>query len=70
MRNRRVAQNCDVGPFTLSIGFDPEGHPCEMFLVARGKSGTDLDDWLYELGVRGSKMMQGEDFDGTEKTHR
>jgi hypothetical protein len=59
VRNRRHAVNFDVGPFICTVGFNPEtGAPCELFLVSRGKSGTDLDDWLYELGVKASKIMQ------------
>lgn len=56
---RRRCENSDVGPFTVSVGF-VAGHPCEVFVTARGKSGTDLDDWLYELGVKASKIMQRE----------
>lgn len=57
--DRRESINADVGPFTISVGF-VDNRPVEMFVTARGKSGTHLDDILYELGVTASKMMQGE----------
>ena len=50
-----------VGPFIVSVGFDPrDGKPCEVFVTKRAKSGTDLDGHLYDLGVAASKIMQGE----------
>lgn len=59
--HRRKAENFDIGPFIISVGFDPQTEkPCEVFFVARGKSGTQLDDWLYEMGVTISKIMQNE----------
>lgn len=57
--NRRVCITSDVGPFAVSVGFN-DGHPCEVFVTKRGKSGTDLDDILYEMGVTISKIMQNE----------
>lgn len=61
MKNRRHAVNFEAGPFVCTVGFDPDtGKPCELFVVFRGKSGTDLDEHLYELGVTASKIMQGE----------
>lgn len=57
---RRPCVHKDVGPFTVTIGFDPNGLPCEVFISKRAKSGTKLDDHLYELGVAISKEMQGE----------
>lgn len=64
--NRRYTETEDVGPFSISVGFkqDHTGAwtiPFEFFVTARGKSGTELDGWLYEIGVSGSKMMQRED---------
>lgn len=58
--NRRPSETANVGPFAVTVGFDPAGHPCEVFITARGKSGTELDSLLYELGVTASKMMQRE----------
>jgi len=54
-----------IGPFSVSVGFVPGedgewSRPCEVFITARGKSGTELDGHLYELGVAVSKLMQGE----------
>lgn len=58
--NRRPCETESVGPFAVTVGFDLEGKPFEVFITARGKSGTQLDDHLYELGVAASKMMQRE----------
>ena len=58
--NRRICITRDVGPFTVSVGFDDDGNPTEVFMTGRGKVGTQLNDHLYELGVTVSKMMQGE----------
>jgi hypothetical protein len=49
----------------VSVGFiqDKDGEwtvPAEVFITSRGKTGTELDNHLYELGVSVSKMMQGE----------
>lgn len=62
LSNRRHAVNFATGPFVVTVGFDPKtGAACELFITSRGKTGTELDDWLYELGVTASKIMQGED---------
>jgi hypothetical protein len=46
----------------VTVGFDPQfGHPVEVFLTKRGKSGSDLEATLYELGVLASKIMQEND---------
>lgn len=65
--NRRPCVNVGIGErdgremFVASVGFNPEtGAPCEVFITARGKSGTDVDQLLYELGVSVSKIMQHE----------
>lgn len=59
--NRRPSATASVGPFAVTVGFDPRTNtPCEIFIVARGKSGTDIDHILYDLGVTASKIMQGE----------
>lgn len=48
--------------FAVTVGFDPQfGNPCEVFLTKRGKSGSDLETTLYELGVLASKIMQAND---------
>lgn len=58
--NRRHAVNFSTGPFVITVGFNPKtGAACELFITSRGKSGTELDSWLYELGVTASKIMQG-----------
>ena len=49
----------------MSVGFLQDAHgewtiPCEVFVQARGKSGTELDGYLYDIGVKVSKLMQGE----------
>ena len=61
--DRRFTVTEQIGPFAVSVGFkqDHLGEwtiPFEVFITARGKSGTELDDHLYELGVRASKLMQ------------
>ena len=49
------------GEMTVCVGFDPQtGHPIEVFVTQRTKSGTALDDFLYEIGVTISKLMQEE----------
>ncbi len=59
--NRRECTHERVGPFIVTVGFDPEdGKPCEVFISKRAKTGTELDDHLYDLGVAASKLMQGE----------
>jgi hypothetical protein len=59
--SRRPCVTETVGPFAITVGFDPWGRPFEVFITARGKSGTELDDHLYELGVAASKVMQGDE---------
>ena len=58
---RTPTVNCDVGPFTVSVGFDDAGDPFQVFFTARGRSGTGLEDHLYEMGVTISKIMQKEE---------
>jgi len=63
--NRRYSVNEQVGQFVATVGFtqDHTGAwtvPFEVFISARGRSGTELDEQLYEIGVRVSKLMQGE----------
>lgn len=58
--SRRATVTEEVGPFSFSVGF-VEDKPVEVFITGRGKTGTALDEWLYELGVRISKTMQHED---------
>lgn len=61
--NRRPLKSFDVGPFTVSVGFDPRSNePCEVFFVNRGKIGHQMDDHLRRTGIAISKTMQGEDF--------
>ena len=63
--NRRFSVNEQVGPFVVTVGFtqDHRGDwtvPFEAFISARGRSGTELDEHLYNIGVAASKMMQQE----------
>lgn len=58
--SRRRCVNVEVGPFVIAVGFTEDHSPCEVFFTARGKSGTDIDDLLYEMGVAISKTMQHE----------
>jgi len=62
---RRFSVTEQVGPFAVTVGFKqgPDGEwsvPFEVFITQRAKSGSELDDHLYELGVKASKLMQGE----------
>lgn len=62
--NRRHSVTQQVGPFAVTVGFtqDHTGAwtvPFEVFITARGKSGTELDELLYEMGTTASAMMQG-----------
>ena len=64
--NRRTSFTDEVTgegyEFAVTVGFDPAfGNACEVFLTKRGKSGTELEATLYELGVLASKMMQEKD---------
>lgn len=63
---RRLCVTEQVGPFAVSVGFiqDHAGEwsiPCEVFVTARGKSGTELDGHLYDIGVKVSKLMQAKE---------
>lgn len=63
--NRRLCVTEQIGPFAVSVGFVTGAGgewtvPAEVFITSRGKTGTELDNHLYELGVAVSKMMQGE----------
>ena len=58
--NRRPVTHERVGPFIVSIGFDPkDGRVCEVFFSKRSKPGTELDDVLYEMGTVISRYIQG-----------
>ena len=62
--NRRFTVTEQVGPFAVSVGFkqDHRGEwtiPFEVFVSERGKSGSELDGHLYEIGVAASALMQG-----------
>ena len=61
--NRRPSVTDEVSgdgfDLAVTVGFDPNfGNPCEVFLTKRGKSGSQLEATLYELGVLASKIMQ------------
>jgi len=64
--NRRPSITDEVSgdgfELAVTVGFDPDfGNPCEVFLTKRGKSGTELEATLYQLGVLASKIMQEND---------
>ena len=61
--NRRPCITSDVGGFSVTVGFDPNDNykPCEVFITARAKTGTELEAWQYQAGVEASKIMQGEE---------
>ena len=61
--NRRPCITTELGGFAVTVGFNPLNNyePCEVFITARAKSGTELEAWQYETGVEASKIMQGEE---------
>lgn len=61
MTTRFPAESVSVGPFTAKVDFNPQtGSPHAVFIMARGgKSGHDLDNFLYELSTKISRVMQG-----------
>ena len=59
--NRRPCINTRTENFHFSVSFHPDtGLPIEFFITGRGKVGQQLDEELYELSVKTSKLMQGE----------
>ncbi len=53
-------ESVTVGPFTAKVDFTAEGIPHAVFIMARGgKSGHDLDNFLYDLSTAISRVMQG-----------
>lgn len=60
MTTRFPGESVSVGPFTAKVDFNPvTGAPHAVFIMARGKSGQDLDTFLYDLSTKISKVMQG-----------
>lgn len=57
---RRVCVTETVGPFSVTVGFVND-QPVEVFVTTRAKTGTELEDILYQIGVTASKIMQRED---------
>jgi hypothetical protein len=59
--NRRPCINTRTDNFHFSVSFHPDTElPIEFFITGRGKVGQQLDEELYELSVKTSKLMQGE----------
>ena len=61
--NRRPCETEDVGEgLSVTVSYHPEtNQPIEVFVTSRGKaSDNPMRDALYNLGVKASKMMQGE----------
>jgi len=58
-RRRSVLDRTENFHFMVSV--DDTGRPVEFFVVGRGKTGSQLDRELYEMGVKVSRMMR-EDF--------
>ena len=60
MTTRFPAESVSVGPFTAKIDFNPTtGAPHAVFIMARGKSGHELDNFFYDLSTQISRIMQG-----------
>jgi hypothetical protein len=58
---RRPCINTRTDNFHFSVSFHPDtGLPIEFFITGRGKVGQQLDEELYELSVKTSKLTQGE----------
>lgn len=62
--NRRPCVTSDVGRFAVTVSFMPDrrakdlcGAPLEVFVTKRGRSGTELEETLYELGTEASRLM-------------
>jgi hypothetical protein len=54
MYNRRTDN------FHFSVSFHPNTElPIEFFIMGRGKLGQQLDEELYDLSVKTSKLMRG-----------
>lgn len=68
--SRRPCVTETVDDFAVTVSFDPPGGPlailrgelvaCETFISKRAKSGSELEEHQYALGVAASKLMQGE----------
>ena len=59
--NRGPCINTRTDNCHFSVSFHPDtGLPIEYFITGRGKVGQQLDEELYELSVKTSKLMQGE----------
>lgn len=65
--NRRPCITEKVGRFAVTVSYLPDkrahnlcGAPCEVFITERAKSGTEMEDLLYRIGVTASRLMQHE----------
>ena len=48
--------------FYVTASFDPRsGRVCEVFITGRGKTGSPLNDTLYEMGLWISETIQAHD---------
>jgi len=58
---RFPSETVDVGRFTAKVDFHPKtGAPHAVFVMRRGgKSGTHLEEMLYDLSTEVSRIMQG-----------
>ena len=66
--NRRPCINTRTDNFHFSVSFHPDtGLPIEFFITGRGKVGQQLDDELWKLSVKTSKLMQGQFGDDLSK---
>lgn len=59
MSTRFPSENVQVGPFVAKVDFAPDtGAPHAVFIMARSKSGSDLDNFLFDLSTQISRVMQ------------
>ena len=57
---RREHETYELGKFTVRFGRHPiTGEIIEVFIDQRGKAGTEINQFLHDLGVLISKKLQG-----------
>ena len=59
---RRPSATAKIDQFYITASFDPRsGRVCEVFITGRGKTGSPLNDTLYEMGLWISETIQAHD---------
>ena len=68
--DRRPCVTEDVGMgLSVTVSYHPEtGEACEVFMAGRGKaSDNPMQEALYNLGVKASKLMQNKPLSAEEE---